>query len=257
LKDATSISLVGLKLCPVELELDAPTLGEAAPEAFEQLPLWDVRPHREQSALSLVEDAVRDAVEGNQESDLLDRSILGSVAILGKVLDEGYFRIVFTESERAGPEVEVTREGLQTAERLRKEAPPPQRVIVTGWLDSLTGSKRAFQLKLSSGQTLRGILPPGDPGAYAPFFTKKVMVDGEARFRPSGAVSLIIASHIQPATPADEIWERVPRPRPRSLEEVKPRTPVPKGANVMDRIWGRWPGDETTEELLAALRKIG
>jgi hypothetical protein len=129
-------------------------------------------------------------------------------------------------------------------------------VIVSGWLDSLTASRRTFQLKLSSGRTLRGVLPPGDPAVFAPLFMQKVVVDGEAWFRPSGAVAQIIANHIRLATPKDDIWEQVPRPRPRSIEELKPRTPVPPGANVMDLIWGRWPGDESEEEVLKALEEL-
>lgn len=101
-----------------------------------------------------------------------------------------------------------------------------------------------------------GLLPPGGPDAFAPLFGERVVVDGEARFRPSGAVSTLLASLIQAATPADAGWERVPRPRPRSLEDLKPRTAAPPGTNRMERVFGHWPGDETEEELLAALEKM-
>jgi hypothetical protein len=32
---------------------------------------------------------------------------------------------------------------------------------------------------------------------------------------------------------------------------------LPLGSNGMDQIIGQWPGDETTEELLAALKQMG
>src|SRR5262249_29779154 len=70
---------------------------------------------------------------------------------------------------------------------VRQKAPSPQRAVVSGTLDELKGSKRAFTLKLSSGDALPGLLPPGDPSSFAPLFTKKVVVDGEVKFRPSGA----------------------------------------------------------------------
>jgi hypothetical protein len=256
LEAATDLVLVGLHAGSTLLEFEAPTLGEAAPEIFEQLPLWDYSPRKEQSALSLVEETLRDAFAANRESDLLDRSILDSVTAFRKVLDHGLDAIELDGSGTTGPEVQITRAGLATAEHLREEAPPPQRVIVTGWLDQLTGSKRAFNLKLSSSQILRGLLPPGDPRTYASLFTQKVVVDGEARFRPSGAVSLIVASSIRPASPSDAAWEQVPRPRPRSLEELQPRTPAPVGTNRMERVFGHWPGDESPEELLAALEEM-
>ena len=44
--------------------------------------------------------------------------------------------------------------------------------------------------------------------------------------------------------------------RPRSVDEVKPERLPPPGTNPMALIFGRWPGEETTEELLAALKEI-
>ena len=100
------------------------------------------------------------------------------------------------------------------------------------------------------------LLPPDDPSAYAPLFTRKVVVDGEAHFRPSGAVSLIIARNIQLATPADAIWEQLPKPRPHSLADLQPRIPPPPGSNGMAQIIGQWPGDETDEQIQAALDEL-
>jgi hypothetical protein len=40
------------------------------------------------------------------------------------------------------------------------------------------------------------------------------------------------------------------------MEEIKPRKPSPPGLSLIDRVFGKWPGDETSEELLAALERI-
>jgi hypothetical protein len=215
--------------------------------------LWDFSPRREQTALSLVGEALRDATSGNTESDLLDRNVLEAITAFRRVLDHGLDAITFDAGTEGETAVSVTLDGLRTAERIRQEAPPPETVIVSGELDELRGTRKAFGLRLPSGQNVPGLLPPGDPGAYGLLWTRKVVVDGEVHFRPSGAVSLIIARHIQEATPADAIWERIPRPRPRSVDEVKPAKQAPPGTNPMALIFGRWPGDETEEELLAAL----
>jgi hypothetical protein len=82
---ATDIQFVGLHGGSTVLEWEAPALGEAAPEIFEQLPLWDFSPRREQSALSLVEEAVRDAAGGNTESDLLDPNVLEAITRFRRV----------------------------------------------------------------------------------------------------------------------------------------------------------------------------
>jgi len=44
---------------------------------------------------------------------------------------------------------------------------------------------------------------------------------------------------------------------PQSLDEIKPRRLPPPGKTVWDMIVGQWPGDETDEELQAALKAMG
>ena len=44
---------------------------------------------------------------------------------------------------------------------------------------------------------------------------------------------------------------------PQSLAELKPRLQPPPGKTPMEIIVGQWPGDETDEELLAALKAMG
>lgn len=43
---------------------------------------------------------------------------------------------------------------------------------------------------------------------------------------------------------------------PQSLDELKPRALPPPGMTAMEYIAGKWPGDETEEELLAALKEM-
>ena len=44
---------------------------------------------------------------------------------------------------------------------------------------------------------------------------------------------------------------------PQSLDELKPRREPPPGKTAMEMIQGQWPGEETTEELLAQLKALG
>jgi len=51
--------------------------------------------------------------------------------------------------------------------------------------------------------------------------------------------------------------ERVPLPRLISVDELKPRIAPKPGTSGMDKVFGHWPGDETTEQIEQALSKIG
>ncbi len=56
----------------------------------------------------------------------------------------------------------------------------------------------------------------------------------------------------------EQIAEEVKNWRtPQSLDELKPRVPPPPGMTAMEFIRGKWPGDETEEELLATLKEMG
>lgn len=43
---------------------------------------------------------------------------------------------------------------------------------------------------------------------------------------------------------------------PQSLDELKPRRQPPPGKTAMQMIQGQWPGEETTEQLLAQLKAL-
>src|SRR5205807_3130694 len=94
-------------------EIEAPTLEEAAPQAFEHLPLWENAPRRNQTAFSLVEEVLCAAMTGDRESYLLDRNILGSVAAFGRVLDLGFDKVVLDGSSSASSAATVTLRGLR------------------------------------------------------------------------------------------------------------------------------------------------
>ncbi len=44
---------------------------------------------------------------------------------------------------------------------------------------------------------------------------------------------------------------------PQSLAELKPRREPPPGKTAMEMIQGQWPGEESTEQLLAQLKALG
>lgn len=46
------------------------------------------------------------------------------------------------------------------------------------------------------------------------------------------------------------------RPVPQTLDDLKPRLSPPAGSNGMEFLVGQWPGDETDEEIAAALERL-
>lgn len=240
---------------PTRLFIEAPSLLLAAPEAFAQLKLWEDNLNPEDTAVSLLEESLRDAIDGKKQSDLIDRSVLGSISHFSSVLDMGFDSISLNGGD--APAVEINRQSLEVVEKLVVTAPEPRRVIVSGTLDMLRNSRRSFVLEIRNGRKIRGFYPPSEAGSIAGHYARAVVVDGEAIFRPSGDISAIVASKIRLAQEGDEIWSVVPASPPRNVDDLQPKIAVAAGGSAFARIFGAWPGEESDQEIEEMLANLG
>lgn len=123
------------------------------------------------------------------------------------------------------------------------------RARVRGTLDTLSVGTRSFVLRLDDG----AILPGGFGGLpideLRALLGERVVVEGIVRFRLTGAAERVEAECVQLAAVGDAVWARAPS----AAADPQPH-PTPAG---LDALFGRWPGDETDEQLAAALRADG
>jgi hypothetical protein len=136
-----------------------------------------------------------------------------------------------------------------------KPAPPPQRVRLGGRLDSVCQSDRTFTLVLATGETLPGIAVSVEPRDLAPYLGDAVIITGTAVFRPSGAVHKIEADGVEAAAGSSTLWSRMPEPVFGELDRRILRRPQGSRSGL-NAIIGRWPGDESEEEIAGVLQEI-
>ena len=88
--------------------------------------------------------------------------------------------------------------------------------------------------------------------------------DGEARLRqraaqegqdPERFAAELVEDALREGAPAVTTYVRPTTP-PAWLADLKPANPPTDGTNGMHRVFGKWPGDETEEELLALERQL-
>ena len=145
---------------------------------------------------------------------------------------------------------------LAKIEWLWRRTPAPQSARIAGCLDSLCLSDRTFSLLLASGQTVQGLAVGVEPRDLATHFGKNVTVSGRAVFRPSGSVLRIEAEEVEPATGGDiGVWSRLPSPVFRRLDRRSLHQPQSPRSGI-NALIGRWPGDESDEEVLELLEEI-
>jgi hypothetical protein len=238
------------------LFFEAPSLGEAASEFYAEPDLFWKPPSADDTGFDLLGDVLADVEAANADSERFDRPLLWQLLRFRDV-----FRRAFTaahlESRRyqLGHRAHLTLPVLQTAERFFTETPASRRVRVVGKLDMVRVSNRTFGLTLSGGQEVRGGLVERDMDELAPLLNKQVLVFGKAVFRPSGRLLRVDVDEFRAATEADQFFAKLPMPMARTRTKPTPRERE-KAAEGLRAVIGKWPGDETDEQIHAALEEL-
>ncbi len=237
------------------LVFELPTLGEAAADLFESGEPWSTSLDPNATGLDLLGDVVREIASRNIESERFDRRLLGRIARL-KTLFDGAFRELRLNPRHSGesPVTVINPQLALSAKRLRDATPHPQRVRVVGLLEAVHPTTRSFLLRLDDGQEDRGILASGSiPDALA-HLNRRVLVLGTAVYRASGRLLRIDADAIRAGDGEPALWSRIPPPRTQGIDSSVLHVPQSPGTGV-SAIIGRWPGDETDEEIAAWLER--
>jgi hypothetical protein len=251
---AADFEVVGIEAGSTLLIIEAPTLAEAAPALFRQHELFepvDV----DDSAFGVMENTLVAATDGRSDSDLFDQPLLSTFRRFDRLLHSGFSSIELTNGGRGARSVTVDGESLTAIDRLIRITPPPQRTRVSGTLDMIRHSDRMFTLLMEDGKAVKGIADGIAAEQLAGLFGQSVVVAGTAVFRPSGAVLRIEADAIQPADADAAVWARVPAPLFHVMDAatLRQQQGIRSGVNA---IIGRWPGEETDEEISTALREL-
>ena len=249
LKHASEIEFLGYNDDRRELHFTAPRLGDVM-TADDRQPLFQASWDREQSILEVLEDSIHDAVSPAPSGEWLDDGLLHTL--------EDELKAIFgrfpTLSWENGRSLDVSGETLPRFAALRSRTPQPQECRVTGKLESIRHSTHAFALLLDDGSTVRGIAAPEQDDNLKGHWGKRVLVLGQAIFRPSRDLLRVEARKIEAAEERDDVWSFTPQPL---FPDAELKTySQPQSKSGVRSTFGKWPGDESDEQILAALRGL-
>jgi len=238
------------------LHFEAPKLGEAAEEQYVQGELWPSRPSPEDTGFDLLGDVISDVAAHRTDSDRFDAQLLRRISEFEKALNRTYDRVILAghRSTAEAPAI-VDETTVANAKLLGSETPLPQRVLLMGVLDMIRISGQGFELVLSDGSKVRGVLIEGDVAALKPMWGQRVMVQGTAIYRPSGRPLRIDATLVEEYAGETSLWSVIPPPRQRMVETkewLKPRGT----ATGVSAFYGTWPGEETDEEWQEMIERL-
>lgn len=242
------------------LYFEAPPLGEAAPEVYSQQSLFpevDDRPDKSDTAFDLFGDILADVRERNADSVHYDPALLQIITQFNRVFKKGpYTEIDFT-SRRFPVDVPARVEPslVDSAMVLLGKTPSPQRVRIVGQLDGLVASTQRFSVLLDSGEKVMGVFANDQIEAMHDLWRKRVLVLGTAVYRASGRLLRIDAEVVRSGECEPAIFSRMPAPPNSKIDVSKLRKPQGPRSG-MAAIIGKWPGDETDEEVQQALQRL-
>jgi hypothetical protein len=238
------------------LFFEAPPLGEAAQELYQQGELWQTRPDEADTGFDLLGDVLAEVGRENADSDRFDVVLLRRLRRFRRVLT-GPFQEAQIESRRfdADHRARLSPPILKSAERLYANTPSPRRIRLVGTLDMVRASNQTFGLKLEDGEEVRGVLREGSIEEMASLLNKRVLVLGKSIYRPSGRVLRLDTDEFRAATEQDDFFSRLPEP-PRRKLDMKTILRDQEHKKSIRAIFGKWPGDETDEQIEQAMKEL-
>jgi len=238
------------------LHFELPLLGEAAPELYEQGELWPTKPSPKDTCFDLLADIVVDVAKNNPDSDKFDRPMLNRLTKFNGSINAAFREVAITGQRYtvSHPGI-LNREVIDTARTFSSNTPDSQQARVVGCLDMIRASTQSFALMLDDDEEVRGVLVNGDIVHFTALFKKRVMVLGKAVFRASGRLLRIDAEEIALAQDDDTFFSSVPKPTRQKLDvhQIVRDQQHKKG---LAAIFGKWPGDETDEQIEQALQEM-
>lgn len=242
------------------LYFEAPPLGEAAADVYAQQSLFpdaDDRPAEEDTAFDVFGDVLADVQHRNADSTHYDPSLLRRITQFKRVFKRGPYTAVDFTSRRfpLDSPARFTPALIESAKVLLGRTPSPQRVRIVGQLDGLVASTQQFSILLDSGEKVAGVFADDEIDAMRELWRKRVLVLGTAVYRASGRLLRIDAEYVKPGENEPNVFSRMPSPSRTKIDVAKLH--VPQGPRSgMAAIFGKWPGDESDEQIQEALERL-
>ncbi|MCX6584248.1 MAG: hypothetical protein NT166_29080 [Candidatus Aminicenantes bacterium] len=257
LKKSLDFIITGLQPGSTILAIDAPVLNEVIPRRFDQKEIWDDWIEQDETALTLLSKSISDAVAENTESDFLDAGVLNALLSFRPITKNYAKELRISSNTNRSDTFRISNEEIDKIKKIKIETPTSHTIVISGLFNLIEHSNRRFQLKLEDGKSIDGTMDLSlvDIENMRELWGKKVTIKGKALYRPSGKLRSIEAQLVKPFEPGEEILQRVPRQRRKSFEFVEEYFSEKNSNKSLKKIWGQWPGDESINDLLSALRE--
>jgi len=210
LQKSIDFKLTGIKKGSTVLSIEAPVLSESLKGI--QYPLFndlDSTDYSMDTALSLAMLAYQKAITEDQETNLLDKALLGEMLVFRNILGSDK-RMIEIECPSLSRSVVLEKSGFDKIRILEHVTPAPIKVKLSGKLDVLKHSNSLAEI--ITPQKRVKVKLPDNIGfeVLKPLFGEEVTVTGLANLNPGGKLVSILLSDIHPVNTDDSFFNAIP-----------------------------------------------
>lgn len=252
LTKSIEFNLTGIREGSTVLDIEAPVLSESIGNI--QLPIFqDIESNKlkETSALDLSFSAYKQALENPENSYILDKNLLKEITKFNKILKSEKTELVFTSGKTKQI---VSKASLSKIKILEEKTPPSFKARITGKLDVLQHSKSQLEI-ITDGKKIRAKLSDSlHFDDVFEFFGQDVSISGIANFNPARNITSFEIIAIKKAESVDEYFRNIPQPIFEEFDLNRVAESKDYRGTDTGKILGKWPGEESTDELLELLK---
>lgn len=254
LKASVDFLITGLKEGSTILVIDCPTLKESAKEKISQRDLWSIVPDENDTALSIVSRSLAETARENYNSDYFDAGLLKSFLSFDNFLKKHSQSIDFNTAKSRKENFSINIKKIENISLIERSIPLPQKIIICGLFDLIEHSDGKFRLKVKTGETIPGEIDREliEKENMREHWGKEVTVKGLAEFSPKNKIRFIKADLIKKFENGDQYLNYSPQIQDNLFVYEKVSKSL-SHESPLKEIWGKWPGDESIDELLSEI----
>lgn len=234
------------------LVFQVPKLKDSAPRLFEQETLFEEdRLQPDWTAFDLLGQVITAVQDQTAKEMAVDYGMLSSLEAYNSDLKKGLELASFDFEDSALHTAIINDHLTEKAQEVLEFTPTPRLIRIVGKLDMLRMSDHLFQLITGGNAKVRGIWTP-DRISLKDFFGEEVYIEGKASYRPNGGLASIEASAVRRATEEDDQFRQLPKVASAQIRlDISDRSD-----NGFGHIIGKWPGDESDDDIRAWLQEL-
>ncbi|MBI5215428.1 MAG: hypothetical protein HY960_06705 [Ignavibacteriae bacterium] len=201
--------------------------------------------------MALVIQTFRSALLEDEDKNDLDKPLLKTLLKFKKNL-LSHREVIYFSNRGTIPEIEITFESFKTIEYLEDAIPEPNKVIVNGRLDEMKYSRSKLVLITDEGNINAFTKNVNIINSMAEYFGKDLTISGMAHYKPGGQLSYIEVQEFSQPGQKDKFFSRKPSAM-NARQQIAFQLKSGKTRNPLSLITGKWPGDESLDEILKDL----